>query len=106
MRYAGMKQGDIWYVTFGPDKADKTAESMVRSTLDENPGVRRYAFPIVPEGKFRDQVRGISHVMSLTVLPMSAIGSITDQPQRQDRGGKRSFPAMLSDRNSDAKVPT
>ena len=27
-----MKQGDIWYVTFGPDKADKTAESMVRST--------------------------------------------------------------------------
>ena len=32
MRYAGMKQGDIWYVTFGPDKADKTAESMVRST--------------------------------------------------------------------------
>ena len=32
MRYGGMKNGDIWYVTFGPDKADKTAESMVRST--------------------------------------------------------------------------
>ncbi len=32
MRYAGMKNGDIWYVTFGPDKADETAESMARST--------------------------------------------------------------------------
>ena len=32
MRYVGMKQGDIWYVTFGPDKADETAESMARST--------------------------------------------------------------------------
>jgi hypothetical protein len=32
MRYDGMKQGDIWYVTFGPDKTDKTAESMARST--------------------------------------------------------------------------
>ena len=27
-----MKNGDIWYVTFGPDKADETAESMARST--------------------------------------------------------------------------
>ena len=27
-----MKQGDIWYVTFGPDKTDETAESMSRST--------------------------------------------------------------------------
>jgi hypothetical protein len=32
MRYTGMKNGDIWYVTFGPDKADETAESMTRST--------------------------------------------------------------------------
>jgi hypothetical protein len=32
MRYAGMKNGDIWYVTFGPDKSDETAESMARST--------------------------------------------------------------------------
>ena len=32
MRYVGMKHGDIWYVTFGPDKTDKTAESMTRST--------------------------------------------------------------------------
>jgi hypothetical protein len=32
MRYAGMKNGDIWYVTFGPDKTDETAESMARST--------------------------------------------------------------------------
>ena len=31
-RYAGMKQGDIWYVTFGPDRTDETAESMSRST--------------------------------------------------------------------------
>ena len=27
-----MKQSDIWYVTFGPDKTDETAESMARST--------------------------------------------------------------------------
>ena len=27
-----MKQADIWYVTFGPDKTDETAESMARST--------------------------------------------------------------------------
>jgi hypothetical protein len=32
MRYVAMKQGDIWYVTFGPDKTDETAESMARST--------------------------------------------------------------------------
>jgi hypothetical protein len=32
MRYVRMKHGDIWYVTFGPDKADKAAESMARST--------------------------------------------------------------------------
>jgi hypothetical protein len=31
-RYVGMKQSDIWYVTFGPDKTDETAESMARST--------------------------------------------------------------------------
>jgi hypothetical protein len=31
-RYVGMKNGDIWYVTFGPDKTDETAESMTRST--------------------------------------------------------------------------
>jgi hypothetical protein len=30
--YVGMKQGDTWYVTFGPDKADEAAESMARST--------------------------------------------------------------------------
>ena len=29
MRCVGMKNGDIWYVTFGPDEA---AESMARST--------------------------------------------------------------------------
>ena len=27
-----MKQSDIWYVTFGPDKADDNAVSTVRST--------------------------------------------------------------------------
>jgi hypothetical protein len=27
-----MAQGDIWYVTFGPDKTDEEATSMVRST--------------------------------------------------------------------------
>jgi len=32
MRYVGMKNGDIWYVTFGPHKTDETAESMARST--------------------------------------------------------------------------
>jgi len=32
MRYVGMKQGDIWYVTFATDMTDKTAESMARST--------------------------------------------------------------------------
>jgi len=32
MRYAGMKQGDIWYVTFGPHKADASADSRARST--------------------------------------------------------------------------
>jgi hypothetical protein len=31
-RYVTMKHVDIWYVTFGPDKTDKTAESMTRST--------------------------------------------------------------------------
>jgi hypothetical protein len=31
-RYAAMKQGDIWYVTFGPHKTDETAESRARST--------------------------------------------------------------------------
>ena len=32
MRCVDMKHGDIWYVTFGPDKADEAAESMARST--------------------------------------------------------------------------
>ena len=32
MRCVGMKNGDIWYVTFGPDKTDEAAESMARST--------------------------------------------------------------------------
>ncbi len=27
-----MKQGDIWYVTFGPHKSDESGESKVRST--------------------------------------------------------------------------
>jgi hypothetical protein len=27
-----MKQGDIWYVTFGPHKSDESAESKARST--------------------------------------------------------------------------
>ena len=27
-----MKQGDIWYVTFGPDKADENAERTSRAT--------------------------------------------------------------------------
>ena len=27
-----MTQGDIWYVTFGPDRTDAAATSMVRST--------------------------------------------------------------------------
>src|SRR3982074_290354 len=31
-RYMGMAQGDIWYVTFGPDKTDEDAISMVRTT--------------------------------------------------------------------------
>ena len=32
MRYVGMKNGDIWYVTFGPHKADDSATSLARST--------------------------------------------------------------------------
>ena len=32
MRYVAMKQSDIWYVTFGPDKTDENAEGMARST--------------------------------------------------------------------------
>jgi hypothetical protein len=32
LRYVSMKHGDIWYVTFGPDKTGETAESMARST--------------------------------------------------------------------------
>jgi hypothetical protein len=32
MRYVRMKHGDIWYVTFGPDKTDENAEGMARST--------------------------------------------------------------------------
>ena len=32
MRYAGMRNGDIWYVTFGPDKADDNAPGVARST--------------------------------------------------------------------------
>ena len=31
-RYAGMKNGDTWYVTFGPHKTDETADSRARST--------------------------------------------------------------------------
>jgi hypothetical protein len=31
-RYVGMKQSDIWYVTFGPDKTDAAAGSAARST--------------------------------------------------------------------------
>lgn len=31
-RYQRMKQGDIWYVTFGPHKSDESAESKARST--------------------------------------------------------------------------
>ncbi len=27
-----MAQGDIWYVTFGPDRTDENAASMARST--------------------------------------------------------------------------
>lgn len=27
-----MKQNDVWYVTFGPDKADKTTEGASRTT--------------------------------------------------------------------------
>ena len=27
-----MKQSDIWYVAFGPDRADESAASLVRST--------------------------------------------------------------------------
>ena len=32
MRYAGMRNGDIWYVTFGPDKADDNAPGVSRTT--------------------------------------------------------------------------
>ena len=32
MRYVGMKNGDIWYVTFGPHKADDSTTGMARST--------------------------------------------------------------------------
>ena len=31
-RYRGMTQPDIWYVSFGPDRADESATSTVRST--------------------------------------------------------------------------
>jgi hypothetical protein len=31
-RYVGMKHGDIWYVTFSPDRTYETAEGMARST--------------------------------------------------------------------------
>jgi hypothetical protein len=31
-RYQGMTQPDIWYVSFGPDRTDKSATSTVRST--------------------------------------------------------------------------
>jgi hypothetical protein len=31
-RYPAMTQPDIWYVTFGPDRTDENATSMVRST--------------------------------------------------------------------------
>jgi hypothetical protein len=31
-RYVSMKQGDIWYVTFGPHKADDNATGIARST--------------------------------------------------------------------------
>jgi hypothetical protein len=31
-RYIAMTQPDIWYVTFGPDRNDDSATSMVRST--------------------------------------------------------------------------
>jgi len=32
MRCVGMKNGDIWYVTFGPHKADDSATGTARST--------------------------------------------------------------------------
>jgi hypothetical protein len=31
-RYRDMTQPDIWYVSFGPDRADESATSTVRST--------------------------------------------------------------------------
>ena len=31
-RYPRMKQGDIWYVTFGPHKSDENTSSLARST--------------------------------------------------------------------------
>src|SRR5215468_7487026 len=31
-RWIGMKQGDTWYVTFGPDKTDENVEGLTRST--------------------------------------------------------------------------
>jgi hypothetical protein len=32
LRYVSMKQGDIWYVSFGPDHADNSAAGTARST--------------------------------------------------------------------------
>jgi hypothetical protein len=32
LRYRGMTQPDIWYVSFAPDRTDESAASMARST--------------------------------------------------------------------------
>ena len=52
MRYVGMKNGDIWYVTFGPHKADDSATGMARvtRTFKSEVDAKLFAMQILSKG--------------------------------------------------------
>ena len=52
MRYVGMKDGDIWYVTFGPHKADDSATGMARvtRTFKSEVDAKLFAMQILSKG--------------------------------------------------------
>jgi hypothetical protein len=56
-----MKHGDIWYVTFGPDKTDETAESMARSTrtFKSEVDAKLFAMQILSKGWTPARARSI-----------------------------------------------
>jgi hypothetical protein len=52
MRYVGMKNGDIWYVTFGPHNADDSATGMARvtRTFKSEVDAKLFAMQILSKG--------------------------------------------------------